>query len=63
MIFQVGVKAFLKNKEGKYLLIKRSPVKYPEVSNPRDIVCGRGLLESGRFISRTSGRAFKGFGD
>lgn len=41
MILQVGVKAFLKNKEGKFLLIKRSPVKYPEVPNPWDIVGGR----------------------
>lgn len=41
MILQVGVKAFLKNKEGKYLLVKRSPVKYPEVPNPWDIVGGR----------------------
>jgi ADP-ribose pyrophosphatase YjhB (NUDIX family) len=41
MILQVGVKAFLKNKDGKYLLIKRSPVKYPEVPNPWDIVGGR----------------------
>ncbi|MCR4311562.1 MAG: NUDIX hydrolase [Candidatus Taylorbacteria bacterium] len=41
MILQVGVKAFLRNKEGKYLLIKRSPVKYPEVPNPWDIVGGR----------------------
>lgn len=41
MILQVGVKAFLRNKEGKYLLVKRSPVKYPEVPNPWDIVGGR----------------------
>ncbi|MDO8482813.1 MAG: NUDIX domain-containing protein [bacterium] len=41
MILQVGVKVFLKNKEGKYLLIKRSPVKYPDVKDPWDIVGGR----------------------
>jgi ADP-ribose pyrophosphatase YjhB (NUDIX family) len=41
MILQVGVKAFLKNKNGKYLLIKRSPIKYPEVPNPWDIAGGR----------------------
>lgn len=41
MILQVGVKAFLKNKDGKFLLIKRSLVKYPEVPNPWDIVGGR----------------------
>jgi ADP-ribose pyrophosphatase YjhB (NUDIX family) len=38
---QVGVKAFLKNNEGKYLLIKRSPVKYPSVTDAWDIVGGR----------------------
>lgn len=38
---QVGVKAFLRNKDGKFLLIKRSPVKYPEVPNPWDICGGR----------------------
>ena len=41
MILQVGVKVFLKNKEGKYLLIKRSSVKYPDVKDPWDIVGGR----------------------
>ncbi len=41
MILQVGVKAFLKNKDGKFLLIKRSPVKYPDVKDPWDIVGGR----------------------
>lgn len=45
MILQVGVKVFLKNKEGKYLLIKRSPEKYPEVDKPWDIVGGR--IEAG----------------
>ncbi len=38
---QVGVKAFLKNKEGKYLIIKRSPIKYPNVTDCWDIVGGR----------------------
>ena len=41
MILQVGVKVILKNNEGKYLLIKRSPIKYPEVTNPWDIPGGR----------------------
>ncbi|KKU68198.1 MAG: ADP-ribose pyrophosphatase [Parcubacteria group bacterium GW2011_GWA2_47_16] len=45
MILQVGVKVFLKNQEGKYLLIKRSPVKYPDVKDPWDIVGGR--IDSG----------------
>lgn len=41
MNFQVGVKAFLKNKEGKYLLLKRSSEKYPEVSGAWDVPGGR----------------------
>lgn len=41
MELQVGVKVLLKNEEGKYLLLKRSPEKYPEVENPWDIVGGR----------------------
>lgn len=41
MELQVGVKAFLKNKEGKYLLVRRSPEKYPEVGAKWDIVGGR----------------------
>lgn len=38
---QVGVKVFLQNKEGKYLLVKRSPTKYPNVKGTWDIVGGR----------------------
>lgn len=38
---QVGVKIVLKNKEGKYLLLRRSLVKYPEVKGRWDIVGGR----------------------
>src|SRR3989344_8006836 len=45
MILQVGVKVFLKNNEGKFLLIKRSLVKYPNVTDPWDIVGGR--IEAG----------------
>ncbi|MCP6719765.1 MAG: NUDIX hydrolase [Patescibacteria group bacterium] len=41
MELQVGVKALLKNKEGKYLLLRRSPEKYPEVVGKWDIVGGR----------------------
>jgi 8-oxo-dGTP diphosphatase len=41
MILQVGVKIFLKNPEGKYLLIKRSPEKYPGVKGEWDIPGGR----------------------
>lgn len=38
---QVGVKALLKNSEGKYLFVRRSPKKYPEVGPKWDIVGGR----------------------
>ena len=42
IILQVGVKALLKNQEGKYLLLHRSLEKYPEVTQNRwDIVGGR----------------------
>ncbi len=38
---QVGVKIFLKNKDGKYLLLKRSLKKYAKVKGAWDIVGGR----------------------
>jgi ADP-ribose pyrophosphatase YjhB (NUDIX family) len=38
---QVGVKALLKNSQGKYLLLRRNPEKYPEVGDKWDIVGGR----------------------
>lgn len=38
---QVGVKIFLKNQNGEYLLLKRSSTKYPDVTRPWDIVGGR----------------------
>lgn len=41
MDLQVGVKVLLKNKEGKYLLLRRSLEKYPEVKGRWDIVGGR----------------------
>ncbi|OGZ00479.1 MAG: hypothetical protein A2946_00515 [Candidatus Liptonbacteria bacterium RIFCSPLOWO2_01_FULL_53_13] len=41
MELQVGVKIFIKNREGKYLLVRRSPEKYPEVGATWDIVGGR----------------------
>jgi len=41
IILQVGVKALLKNQDGKYLLVKRNPEKYPEVGAIWDIVGGR----------------------
>lgn len=41
MELQVGVKIFLKNKDGKYLVVCRSSKKYPEVGAKWDIVGGR----------------------
>ncbi|MBI4049847.1 MAG: NUDIX hydrolase [Candidatus Doudnabacteria bacterium] len=41
MELQVGVKALLRKKGGKYLLVRRSPEKYPEVGARWDIVGGR----------------------
>ncbi|HEA84446.1 MAG TPA: NUDIX hydrolase, partial [Candidatus Wildermuthbacteria bacterium] len=43
MELQVGVKILLQNKDGKYLLVRRSPEKYPEIEakNSWGIVGGR----------------------
>lgn len=41
MELQVGVKVLLKNPEGKFLLLRRNPKKYPEVGPKWDIVGGR----------------------
>lgn len=42
MELQVGVKILLKNGDGKYLFVRRSPEKYPEVgAHQWDIVGGR----------------------
>jgi ADP-ribose pyrophosphatase YjhB (NUDIX family) len=41
MNLQVGVKIFLYNKEGKYLLVKRSSEKYNNTKGSWDIVGGR----------------------
>ncbi|MBI3335250.1 MAG: NUDIX hydrolase [Candidatus Portnoybacteria bacterium] len=42
MELQVGVKIFLENRKGKYLILKRSVKKYPEAgSDLWDIVGGR----------------------
>ena len=38
---QVGVKILLKNKDGRYLLLRRSLTKYPEIVGRWDIVGGR----------------------
>jgi len=40
MELQVGVKVLLRNKEGKFLMVRRSPKKYPEVGPKWDIVGG-----------------------
>ena len=41
IFLQVGVKIFLKNKKGKYLLLKRSQIVYPQLKNQWDIPGGR----------------------
>ena len=41
MQLQVGVKVLLRNNEKKYLLVRRSLLKYPEVRGRWDIVGGR----------------------
>lgn len=45
---QVGVKVFLQNKDGKYLLLRRSLEKYPEVKGRWDIVGGR--IDAGKTL-------------
>lgn len=41
MELQVGVKIFLKNKDNKYLIVRRNAEKYPETGAKWDIVGGR----------------------
>lgn len=48
IILQVGVKILIKNKERKYLLLRRSLEKYPEVKGRWDIVGGR--IEPGKTL-------------
>lgn len=66
MELQVGVKILLKNKEGKYLLVKRSADKYPEVGARWDVVGGRivpgiGLIENlKREIKEEIGLVYEG---
>lgn len=40
-MLQVGVKVFLKNREGKFLILKRSAERYPNIKKLWDIVGGR----------------------
>lgn len=51
------MKAFLKNNEGKYLLVRRSPEKYPEVGAKWDIVGGR--IEPGYSLMENLKREIK----
>ncbi len=53
MELQVGVKVLLKNPDGKYLLIKRSPIEYPE-SFKWDIPGGR--INTGSSLSENLAR-------
>lgn len=46
MDLQVGVKILLKNSEGKYLLLRRSAEKYPEVGAKWDMPGGRISIEN-----------------
>ena len=51
LLLQVGVKVLLKNSQGKYLLVRRNPKKYPDMKPSWDIVGGRinsgyGLFEN-----------------
>ena len=41
LTLQVGVKLFLKNNDGVYLILKRSPAQYPHIVNFWDIPGGR----------------------
>ena len=45
IVLQVGVKAFLRNNEGKFLLLKRNPEVYKNTKGGWDIVGGR--IEAG----------------
>lgn len=41
IILQIGVKAFIANRNGEYLILKRSQLKYPLIRNNWDIPGGR----------------------
>ncbi|GEM_PF-858839 len=57
MDLQVGVKAILKNTDGKYLLVKRSDEKYPEIGAKWDIPGGR--IEKGSSLMENLKREIK----
>ncbi|KKU93997.1 MAG: NUDIX hydrolase [Candidatus Jorgensenbacteria bacterium GW2011_GWA1_48_13] len=54
---QVGVKILLKNKDGRYLLLRRSLTKYPEIVGRWDIVGGR--IEPGKNLIENLKREMK----
>lgn len=54
---QVGVKILLKNKEGRYLLLRRSLEKYPTATGRWDIVGGR--IEAGKNLTENLKREIK----
>lgn len=54
---QVGVKVFLKNSDGKFLLVKRNTEKYKNVSGVWDIVGGR--IEPGKTLLENLRREVK----
>jgi len=57
MELQVGVKVLLRNKEGKYLLVRRSSEKYPEVGATWDLVGGR--IDAGTLLQENLKREVK----
>jgi len=48
ILLQVGVKIFLENGEGRFLLLKRSPKRYPEIK-----IIGEWDIPGGRIIPGT----------
>lgn len=57
MELQVGVKALIKNSEGKFLVLERSLAKYPEVPNRWDIPGGR--IDAGTSLLENLAREIK----
>ena len=59
ILLQVGVKILLKNSDGKFLLLRRSLEKYPEIKGRWDIVGGRidpGIALKENLIREMDGR-------
>lgn len=54
---EVGVKILLKNKEGKYLFLRRNPDKYRDLGNKWDIVGGR--INAGKSLLENLKREIK----